>query len=284
MPVAIVLALVCALAALSTAAESGGTWQREIPISGAVGAVTGSGRINVFLPAGYSPTRTPPFKLLIALHGWRGSGADWERNSPLAHYANRRGYVIIAPHMGTTVYERSYFPETLGKYRWGAIPGGRWVGEVVLPYARRHYNVSRSRRGTGVFGLSTGGRGAALVAQYQPQAFGAFAALSADYDITLAPEEKTATFIYGPHRTFPERWRKDNSRFLLEQLKHVPALLIHGALDRVCPVTNSRLFARDLRRKGYDVTYVEDPALGHDWKLWAGYLGALFEFFDAKLR
>jgi enterochelin esterase-like enzyme len=268
---------------LLVASPARAAWQRGVVVKGKVDGVPGVGKINVFLPAGYSADARP-FRLLLALHGWRGRGSDWERNSPLAHYASRHRYVIVAPHMKTTVYERRYYPETSPRHRWGAIPGGRWLGEVVLPRVRARYNVRRDRGGTGVFGLSTGGRGAALLAQYYPKQFGGFAALSGDYDITLMPKDRTVTYIYGSFARFPERWRRDNSRTLLERLRGVPALLIHGRRDRVCPVAQTRLFARDMRRKGYDVTFIEDPNLGHGWKLWAGYLGAVFDFFDRKLK
>ena len=157
-------------------AAGAGTWRRNITITGKVNGVTGSGKINIFLPKGYTSNRKEAMKLLVALHGWRGRGDDWERNSPLGYYANKHGYVVVAPHMGTTVYERSYFPETHPKYKWAAIPGGRWIGEVVVPYMRRNYNVSKTRMGTAIMGLSTGGRGAALLPAYYPRMFGAFAA------------------------------------------------------------------------------------------------------------
>jgi S-formylglutathione hydrolase FrmB len=268
---------------LLVAAPAPAGWKRNVALRGKVDGVRGVGKVNVYLPKGYG-ARGKPFRLLLALHGWRGRGSDWERHSPLAHYADRHGYVVVAPHMKATVYERRYYPETSKRHRWGAIPGGRWLGEVVLPRVRARYNVRKDRAGTGVFGLSTGGRGAALLAQYYPKQIGAFAALSGDYDITLMPRDKTVTYIYGPFARFPERWRRDNSKVLLERLRGVPALLIHGRRDRVCPVQQTRLFARDMKRKGFDVTFIEDPNLGHSWKLWAGYLGAVFDFFDGKLR
>lgn len=261
-----------------------GTWRRNITITGKVGGVTGTGKINIFLPASYSKTRKRSFKLLVALHGWRGRGSDWERNTPLSYYANKHGYVVVAPHMGTTVYERRYYPETHPRYKWGKIPGGRWIGEVLVPYMRKHYNVTKKKSGTGIFGLSTGGRGAALLPAYYPKMFGAFAALSGDYDITLMPKDKTCTYIYGPYDKFPKRWRRDNSKYLLDRLKGIPALLIHGKPDKVCPAQQTRLFARDMKRKGLEVVYIEDLVLGHSWKLWSGYLGAVFEFFNGKLR
>ena len=61
-------------------------------------------------------------------------------------------------------------------------------------------------------------------------------------------------------------------------------VLGHSKRDKVCPRGQSRLFARDMKAKGLDVIYTEDPVLGHNWKLWSGYLGAVFEFFNGKLR
>ncbi len=279
------LALALLGAALAPRAHGAeGRWLRGLRLEGTVAGVKGAATVNLFLPAGYAATRARPYRLLVALHGWRGRAAEWERRTPIARLASARGYVIVAPELGTTVYERSFFPETSPRHRWGAIPGGRWVGEVVLPEIRARYHVSRARSGTGVLGISTGGRGAALLAAYYPERFGAFAALSADYDITMAPTERTCTYVYGPYARFPERWRADNSRTLLARLERTPALLIHGARDRVCPVAQSRLFARELRQRGYDARLIEEEKLGHEWRLWAGSLAAVFAFFDEKLR
>ena len=259
-----------------------GTWRRRKTISGTVDGVTGSGKINIFTPRGYSRRRREPFRLLIALHGWRGRGGDWEKHSRINYWADKYGFVIVAPHLGTTVYERAYYPETRKKFKWGKIPGGCWVGEVVLPYIRKNYNVHQTRSKTGIFGLSTGGRGAALLPVYYPE-FKAFAALSGDYDITLQPKERTCSYIYGPYAEFPHRWKRDNSKFMLTKLKNISAFLVHGKLDRICPVTQTRLFYREMKRKGYDVEYHE-PALGHNWKVWDGYLGRTFNFFNHKLK
>lgn len=260
-----------------------GTWRRNKTISGTVDGVSGTGRISVFTPRGYSRTRKDPFRLLVALHGWRGRAADWEKRSRITYWANKYQYVVVAPDMGTSVYERAYYPETRARFKWGKIPGGRWVGEVVLPHMRKHYNVYKTRNKTGVFGLSTGGRGAALLPVYYRQ-FRAFAALSGDYDITLQPKERTCTYIYGPYAKFPGRWRRDNSKYLLDKYRDVAAYLVHGVKDSLCPVKQSQLFYRDLKSKGFDVTAEFPPKLGHSWYVWDGYLGQTFEFFNKKLR
>ena len=259
-----------------------GTWRRGRTITGTVGGVTGKGKINIFTPRGYSKKRKPPFRLLIALHGWRARAGDWEKHSRINYWANKYGFVIVAPEVGTTVYERKYYPETREKYKWGKIPGGKWVGEVVLPYMRRHYNVYQTRARTGIFGLSTGGRGAALLPAYYPE-FRAFAALSGDYDITKQPKERTCTYIYGSYAKFPHRWRRDNSKTLLKKLKHVSAYLAHGKRDRLCKVEQSRWFCRDMKKAGYDVE-CDFPDEGHTWKVWDGYLGKTFKFLDSRLK
>ncbi len=260
-----------------------GTWRRNKTISGSVDGVTGKGRIGVFMPHGYSAARKEPFRLLVALHGWRGKASDWEKRSRITYWANKYQYVLVVPDMGTSVYERAYYPETRARYKWGKIPGGRWVGEVVLPYMRKRYNVYKTRQKTGVFGLSTGGRGAALLPVYYKE-FRAFAALSGDYDITLQPKERTCTYIYGPYARFPGRWRKDNSRYLLSEYKDVAAYLVHGVKDSICPVKQSRLFYQDLKKKGFDVTAEFPAKLGHSWYVWDGYLGKTFQFFNEKLK
>ena len=56
------------------AAVGGGRWIRDLTIRGKAGQLRGSGKVNIFLPSGYGKKRRPPYKLLVALHGWRGRG------------------------------------------------------------------------------------------------------------------------------------------------------------------------------------------------------------------
>ncbi len=171
-----------------------------------------TGRMRVYLPRGY-PSR-PPYRLLIALHGWNRRARAWQKKSVLAPLADGYGLVVACPAMGRTVYETAYYPQTRGLGpRTPGMPGARWISRVVLPHLRRRYLVSERRADTGLLGVSTGGRGAVLVAERDAR-FGFAGALSGTFDLmALRPgsgEYRIHRRVYGPRTRFPKRWRLDN--------------------------------------------------------------------------
>jgi hypothetical protein len=168
--------------------------------------------MRVYLPRGYPSRR--PYRLLIALHGWNRRARSWERRSAIARLADRHGLVVGCPVMGRTVYETAYYPQTRGLGpRTPRMPGTRWIRKVVLPHLHRRYRVSASRRDTGLLGVSTGGRGALLVAERDPR-FGFAGALSGTFDLLLlrpgSGEYRIHQRVYGSRARHGRRWRRDN--------------------------------------------------------------------------
>jgi hypothetical protein len=58
-------------------------------------------------------------------------------------------------------------------------------------------------------------------------------------------------------------YESDDPRSLRENAMHLPIFMQHGALDRIVPVTHSRLFSSDLRLLGYPIRYREIPEGDH---------------------
>src|SRR5208337_1610597 len=113
---------------------------------------THEGIVHIFFPKGYRPGT--PARTILVLHGWRQDPGDWERNTPVAWYADKYNFVLVCPAMRTTLYESKYYPETVSK--WAAMPGGEYVVKILMEYVRKNYGLATERELTGIFGISTG--------------------------------------------------------------------------------------------------------------------------------
>jgi enterochelin esterase-like enzyme len=253
-----------------------GRWQEPQRLEGRCGGSTlGSGRVLVYLPRGYTPARRWP--LVVALHGWNHEPTRWQ-GLGLGRLADRHGLVVVAPEMGTSVYERAFYPETL--QAWGPAPGGCWVGEVVLPWARRTLAVDRGRARTAVLGYSGGGRGALVVAARYPE-FAFAASLSGTYDLAALDEEAGEYLIhervFGPRRAFAERWSAEEIPLAGPGLAATRLWLAHGVADPVVPVAQLDRARALLRRTHPGLVTARVAGAGHTDAFWRSQLGPLVE-------
>lgn len=273
LPVALLLA---AAAGPGAAAPGAGRWLDPQPVEGRCGgSPAGSARVLVYLPAGYSPARRWP--LLLALHGWNHEAGRW-RALGLGPLADRHGLVVVAPELGTSVYERAFHPETVQP--WGPAPGLCWVGEVVLPWARRALSVDPARGRTAVIGYSTGGRGALAVAARYPE-FALAGSLSGTYDLGALDEGSGEYRIHervlGPRRAFAERWQGEELPLRSPALLATRLWLAHGAADPVVPADQLDRARARLRRGPAHLTARTVARAGHDDAFWRTQLGPLVD-------
>ncbi|MBS1149743.1 MAG: Dipeptidyl aminopeptidase/acylaminoacyl-peptidase-like protein [Myxococcaceae bacterium] len=261
-----------------------GAWSDAIPVTGTIDGKTGSGTMRVYLPAGCSSERRCP--LVLALHGWGDSAEGWMAKGDLAAFADQYGLVIAVPSMGKTIYETRFYPESRGK--WTTAPGARWVGEVILPYLRAHFPVWPDRAHTAVFGYSTGGRGAVLLAEAYPQ-FAFAGSVSGTYDLlTLQPAEgeyQIHEAVYGSRAAFQPRWELDNvvAPDRLAKLGDTRLFISHGAKDAVVKPDQLESLRRALKATAVQAELVTVPGAGHDWKFWTSQWPRLFELAAQSL-
>lgn len=270
-------------------------------LSGSTKKIAGKGEINVYLPSRYQPAGNPS-PLIIALPGWRARADEWRTKAEVERYAEQYGYVVALVELWTTAYETAYYPETNPRFKWGEIPGTIWAGEVVMPHLHQKYNVDKTGKKTGIFGLSTGGRGAVYIPQKYPKYFRAGVTMSGDFDRisllnwtikhrkNIMHHDPPSVTIYGDPRNNPrilKRWKDvdnpvsdENVKILLQN--KIAILVIHGLKDYAVPVEMSRELHQKLKAAGVDVRYVEDEIAGHDWYLWKTYLPLTFQFFEEK--
>lgn len=259
-----------------------GRWETQ-ELRGKLGEATATGRVLVYLPAGYDPAAARKAPLVLALHGWNHTPEQLRDKADLEILADRYGLVLALPAMGKSVYESALYPQT--RQAWGAVAGARWVGEVVLPRVRELYAVAADREHTAVIGYSTGGRGALLLAQtYAEVAFAG--SLSGTFDLTRLSatdgEYKIHAAVYGPRRKFAERWQRDNvvEPGRVSRLASLSLFLGHGGRDRVVAQDQLSALVDELEAQGLlgaKVHVVRTPEGAHDWAYWNSQWPAMFE-------
>lgn len=187
--------------------------------------------------------KTPPKGVKISgtillLPGWNYSNTKWCDSSNLCSEALARGYNIVAPQMGKSIYASEYFPETRSDYK--QYPTLVWLDTILekLKKEKGLFLTSGLQRNF-VVGLSTGARGAALICARKPGFFHAAALLSGDYDQCANTEDALCTNVYGPYNKFANRWRTvDNPMNQISRIT-TPMYIGHGGMDKVVHVSQS---------------------------------------------
>lgn len=260
-----------------------GAWAKSVKVTGELDGKSQTAGLLVYFPAGYAETSKDAasakrYPLVIALHGWNHTPEMFRDKGKLERWADQYGVVVAVPAMGKTVYETAFYPES--KKAWGAIPGTRWVGEVILPYLRKSYAVLGDRAHTAVIGYSTGGRGAVLLAEAYPE-FAFAGSASGTFDLMrLDPKDgeyKIHAVIYGPRDKFKDRWELDNciTPARLHALDGTAIYAVHSGQDKVVQPDQLEALRKALderaatRKNVPEVQIALQPEGGaHDWPYW----------------
>jgi predicted esterase len=242
---------------------------------------------------------------LLLLPGWDYSNHKWCDSTNVCTEALKNGYAVVAPQMMRSIYATRYFEETRQDLK--NYPTLTWLDSALDILQRRHGLFSNRNY---VLGLSTGGRGVALICEKKPTFFHAAAALSGDYNQYALPNDQLSTLVYGPFSGFSDRWKfMDNPVTGIDSFR-TPIYLGHGALDKVAPLSQTQEFYDSLmqrrgkavknrnfgaaaiaqakaghRKDGGDapgnpnIQLHIDPAGGHDFRYWRSELPAIWDFF-----
>jgi putative tributyrin esterase len=232
----------------------------------------------------YFPSKYPVGTILV-LPGWNFSRTSWVENSDLVKYAQKYNYALILPEMGQTIYASQYYPET--SLKWNALPGGEFIKTRFIPEMQKRHNLLQPGQDNLLLGLSTGGRGVALIALENPGLFKAGASLSGDFSQENMPNDNLMTAVYGPLETFRERWLgPDNPQARIDEW-NMPLFLAHGTADEIVPESQSRLFYEEyVKHHGDTGLVIYHPIQGakHDYAFWNSQLEDIFSFFNQFIK
>ena len=218
---------------------------------------------------------------LLLLQGWDFPRTDWCDKSDFCKKALQKGYLLVMPETGKSIYHSSVYPET--RKDWLQYPSGRWMWDSLIPIFQTQFCLFEKGKHNFVAGISTGGRGAALACLKLPDVFSAGASLSGDFEQRKTPEDNLMVGYYGPIHAFPERWSgEDNPNASWKKWK-TPFLIAHGKADTVVPFSQSEIFYHTLvdSLHSSEIQFFPVENGGHDYANWASMTTRILDFFDS---
>lgn len=217
---------------------------------------------------------------ILLLHGYNLPPLQWCQKTDLCTKALEQGYTLIIPDFGKTTYQEKFYPQTAQAFR--VYPTRKWIRDTVIATLQQKLGLLLPGKNNFVLGLSTGARGAALLSVDLPLVFKATACLSGDYDQSQLPSEKIYTLYYGSFNLYKQIWQTDDNLHALVKQWKTPVYLAHGALDKICPVSQTIQF-HDLLLKTHPqlkMQYHIAKNQLHDYAFWASQTIPVLHFFD----
>ena len=80
-----------------------------------------------------------PKGTFILLHGWNLPADDWCSKTTLCKKIIKRGYNIVMPDMGKSVYQEINFHET--RSEWLMYPTRKWLSDTLIPLLQKKYSL-----------------------------------------------------------------------------------------------------------------------------------------------
>jgi len=217
---------------------------------------------------------------ILVLPGWNFSRSDICEKSDFCYLASKKGYILIIPEMQKSIYATQLFEET--RNDWRNFPTLKWVTENLIPYCQNEFQILRSGQNNYLFGISTGGRGVAMLSLYTKNIFLAGAAFSGDYNQVTDTSDNLIRGYYGEFKKFPERWKgRDNPLMNAKKIK-IPLFLAHGKLDKIVPFEQSLNFFDTINKinpeLGHKLELINNA--GHNYEFWSSEYNMAFDFFE----
>lgn len=216
---------------------------------------------------------------LLLLPGWDYSPLDWCTKSSICQLALDSSYALILPEMQRSIYAYEHYPETRADRRKYAQRA--WMLDSLFPFLQDSFRFLLPEQEHYILGLSTGGRGAVLLALDCPEPFRAVAALSGDFEQRRMPKDKLMQAVYGSFGQFPERWAGIDNPLARAQYWELPLYLGHGYKDKVVPPEQTSLFAQELQKKNPEIPVQLhiDSLAAHTYIYWGSEVDSVWQFF-----
>lgn len=216
---------------------------------------------------------------ILLLHGWNLPAQEWCEKTSFCEKALQNGYVLIIPDYGKSNYILEIYPQTNPNYI--KYPTLTWILEEHIPIFQNELGILLPGQNNFVAGISTGARGASLLAYYKPEIFKAIASLSGDFNICTMPEEYLYYSFLGHYSDFPERWKKECFAYDCKNFK--PAIYIaHGEADKTSPAEQSKMMYDSLKNQVPKLNIKANFKLvaGHNYEYWESETDNVLKFFE----
>lgn len=218
-------------------------------------------------------------KTILVLPGWNFPQDDICNKSDFCITALEKGFTLILPDMKKSIYHSRLFHETrVDRKEFHTV---FWLIDSFIPYIQKNFNLLNSDQKNFMLGISTGGRGVALLAIKTGQLFAAGAALSGDFDQSLMPNDKLMQSYYGSYKDFEIRWKTiDNPAYSSDSLQ-IPLLLAHGENDKIVPAQQSIIFYNKIKKQNKSHKLIIIPDAGHDYNFWNSLSTEILHYYNS---
>ncbi len=227
----------------------------------------------------YPPADTKIIGTILLLHGWNLPADEWCQKTSFCDKALKKGYVLIIPDYKKSNYCLKIYPQTIANYQ--KYPTITWMLDTQIPNLQETLGLLLPGQYNNVAGISTGGRGATLMAYYKPDIFKNAASLSGDFDITKMTTEYLYYSFMGHFEDFPDRWVKEC--FAYDCKNYItPTYIGHGDSDNVAPVTQSKMMYDSIKKHHPELKLKANfpKSAGHNYNYWESETDAILEFFE----
>lgn len=213
---------------------------------------------------------------ILALPGWNYPYSHWCDSTNLCQLAKRNGYDLVMPTMGKTIYSDSIYPQT--KQDWKGEVTRKWINEVMIPMLQKDLDVLLDQESNKIIGISTGGRGALLLAIDHPGLFDAGASLSGDFEMSNFPNDNLYIGFFGPFSKHKDIWMGiENPLNQMNELE-TPFYFAHGSKDNIVPLKHLLFLKEEIDTVENVINVVTDGK--HDYTLWRMETEKAFLFFE----
>ena len=216
---------------------------------------------------------------ILVLPGWNFKRNLWCDSTDFCIKALKKGYRLIMPEMGKSIYSSSFFAET--RKDWRKYPNLIWVTDTLIPYLRLKFGVFQTKNNY-LLGLSTGARGSILVGIKTDTLFKKAACLSGDYNQLKMPKDNLITGYYGNYSQFKSRWEKiDNPLMQFKKIKF-DIYLGHGINDKVVNYKQTIELYDSLKKNKNDLNvFLSTPnKKGHNFSYWRSEIDTILKFYE----
>jgi len=226
----------------------------------------------------YPNPETKIIGCILMLHGWNLPADEWCSKTTFCEKALKQGYVLVIPDYKKSNYTLEKYSQTIADYQ--KYPTLTWIMKTQIPDLQELMGILKPGQNNLVAGISTGARGATLLAYYMPEIFKGAASLSGDFDITAMKEEYLYYSFLGQYSDFPDRWQKECFAYDCKNYI-VPTYIGHGKADKVSPCTQSKSMYDSIKKYHPEIKLIGNfpEYYGHNYDYWESETDAVLDFF-----
>lgn len=218
---------------------------------------------------------------ILLLTAWDESRNAWCKHSRFCSKALQKGYRLIMPEMGKSIYAQATYPETRKDWRMcRTLP---WVVDTLIETLQEDYCLLKEKGNNFMIGVSAGARGAVRVATELPGLFVAIAALSGDYNPAMLKGDNIYRGFFGRYDDHPVRWAGSENVLKSMQDMRTPVYLGHGRKDPLVPYEQTEALYNALRRAQPDLNVrlnvLDDQQ--HGFVYWKSEISNMLRFFES---